>query len=181
MKISSFLFAFLLCCVFISCDDDDPEVPNEEELITVLNYVLTPMNGGTPVTLNFTDMDGDGGNDPVITGGTLAQNTTYSGQMDLLGVDESITEEIEEEDDEHQFFFNTNNLSGINIQYDDQDDNGNPVGLKTTLTTTGASTGTLTVILRHQPDKDASGVSDGVIDNAGGETDIEVTFDIDVQ
>ena len=34
----------------------------------------------------------------------------------------------------------------------------------------------MTVILRHEPDKAGAGVSDGDITNAGGETDIEVTF-----
>ncbi|HBK71516.1 MAG TPA: type 1 periplasmic binding fold superfamily protein, partial [Flavobacteriaceae bacterium] len=36
-------------------------------------------------------------------------------------------------------------------------------------------------ILRHEPNKSASGVSDGDITNAGGETDIEVIFNITVQ
>ena len=40
--------------------------------------------------------------------------------------------------------------------------------------------GTITVILRHEPDKDASGVSNGDITNAGGETDIEVVFNVEV-
>ena len=35
---------------------------------------------------------------------------------------------------------------------------------------------TMTVILRHEPNKAGAGVSDGDITNAGGETDIEVTF-----
>ena len=35
--------------------------------------------------------------------------------------------------------------------------------------------------LRHEPAKDASGVAAGDITNAGGETDIEVTFDVTVE
>jgi len=53
--------------------------------------------------------------------------------------------------------------------------------LANTLTTDAAGSGTITVILRHEPDKGASGVNDGDITNAGGETDIEVTFDVTVQ
>lgn len=93
---------------------------------------------------------------------------------------EDITEEIEEEDDEHQFFF-TSSVGGWSVSYDDADGEGNPVGLATKLTTTGAGSGSLTVILRHEPDKSASGVAGGSITNAGGETDIEVTFDVEVK
>ncbi|MFT7376933.1 MAG: hypothetical protein ACI88Z_000758, partial [Sphingobacteriales bacterium] len=56
-----------------------------------------------------------------------------------------------------------------------------PLGLQTTITTTDVGNGTLTVILRHEPNKSASGVANGDISNAGGETDIEVTFNITVQ
>ncbi len=56
------------------------------------------------------------------------------------------------------------------------DGNGNPVGLTFNLTTGDATTGSVTIILRHEPMKDASGVSDGDITNAGGETDISVTI-----
>ena len=41
--------------------------------------------------------------------------------------------------------------------------------------------GTITVTLRHEPNKDAAGVSSGDIANAGGETDIEVTFNVEIQ
>ena len=93
---------------------------------------------------------------------------------------ENIGEEVAEEDDEHQFFFQST-VAGLTVEYGDNDDNGNPLGLLTTVSTGVAGTGTLTVTLRHEPDKNAAGVSDGSIDNAGGETDIEVTFPIDVQ
>jgi len=180
------LFTFLASSfILTSCgDDDDPEIPNEEEVITTLRYTLTPDGGGDAVVLTFSDLDGDGGDDPEITGGTLATNTTYNGSMELLNETEDpaedITEEIEEEDDEHQFFFRTT-VNGLAVAYADQDDDGNPIGLRSTLTTGGAGTGSLTVILRHEPAKDATGVSDGDISEAGGETDIEVTFPINVE
>ena len=168
-----------------SCgDDEDPDIENEQEVITTLSYTLTPDGGGTAVVLNFTDLDGDGGNAPVITGGTLAANTTYTGSMELLNETEDpaedVTVEIAEEDDEHQFFFSTT-VAGLSVGYTDQDDDGNPIGLASSLTTGAAGTGNLTVILRHEPNKDGAGVSDGDIAEAGGETDIEVTFPIDVQ
>jgi hypothetical protein len=142
------------------------------------------VGGGTAVVMSFRDLDGDGGDAPVITGATLSANTSYTGTLDLLNEAETpvevITEEIEEEDDEHQFFFQTN-IAGLSVSYEDQDGDGNPVGLATSLTTTDAGSGTLTIILRHEPEKNAAGVKDGDPTNAGGETDIEVSFPVDVQ
>jgi len=175
--------ALAAIAISVSSCKKDPVIDNEEEVITTLNYTLTPASGGTAVTLSFEDLDGDGGNAPTITGGTLAANTTYSGSIELLDESsddvEDITEEVREEDEEHQFFFQT--TGGISVTYDDMDADGNPVGLANTLTTDAAGSGTITVILRHEPDKGASGVNDGDITNAGGETDIEVTFDVTVQ
>ena len=167
-----------------ACEKDDPVIPNEEELITTLTYTLTPSGGGATVTLSFRDLDGDGGNDPTIGGGTLAANKTYTGTLELFNEvetpRENITTEIQEEDEEHQFFFKSN-VDDLTIAYTDQDDDGNPVGLNTSLTTGEPSSGSITIILRHEPNKTASGVSSGDIANAGGETDIEVVFPIDVE
>ena len=60
--------------------------------------------------------------------------------------------------------------------YTDLDTENHPIGIMTRVTTGEPSEGLVTIILRHLPDKFASGVSDGDISNAGGETDIEVSF-----
>ena len=177
---------FISLISIMSCSDDpeDPIIENEEEVITTLTYTLTPSEGGSAVVLSYQDLDGDGANEPTITNGTLSAETTYSGALTLLNETESpaesITEEIEEEDADHQFFFVTT-VSGLSVAYADTDDDGNPVGLASTLTTGAAGSGNLTVTLKHEPDKSASGVSDGVITNAGGETDISVTWTITVE
>lgn len=180
--ISGFLFVALLS---FSCEKDDPVIPHEEELITTLNYQLVPQGGGDTVVLSFKDIDGEGGNAAVVTGGVLKANTTYDGSLSLLNESESpaesITEEIEEEDDEHQFFFEKAGGLDVDISYADADADGNPVGLSTTLVTGAASSGTLVITLKHEPSKSASGVSDGLIANAGGETDIEVSFNVEVE
>ena len=187
MKVLKLPLALLMILglLFASCgDDDDPEIPNEEEVITTLTYTLSPADNGPDVDLIFQDLDGDGGNAPTITGGTLAANTTYTGSLTFLNETESpaedITEEIEEEDEEHQVFFQTS-ITGLSVAYNDTDPNGNPIGLSTTVTTGDSGSGTLTIILRHEPNKSAAGVSDGDIINAGGETDIEVSFPVTVQ
>lgn len=177
-------FAIALLFSMTSCDPDDPDHIHEEELITTITYTLTPQGAGNVVQLKFQDLDGDGGNAPVYMTETLAANTVYSGSITLSNESETpsedITEEVEEEAAEHQFFFQTD-ISDLSVTYLDVDADGNPVGLETTLTTGDATNGQLTIILRHEPDKDGENVSQGDITNAGGETDINVTFDVTIQ
>jgi len=165
-------------------EPDDPVIPNEEEVITTLNFTLTPDGGGDAIVFSSYDEDGEGGSDAVITNATLAANTVYLASIELLNETEdpaeNITEEIEEEDEEHQFFFTTD-VDGMIVSYTDADENDNPIGLSTTVSSGAAATGELTIILKHEPDKFADGVSDGDMTNAGGETDIEITFTVTVE
>ena len=171
--------AFSLVVSFTSCDK---ESENEEELITTINYKLTPASGGSAITLQFKDTDGPGGKAPVISVSPLKVNTVYNGELTLLNESvspaEDITNEVKAEAKEHQFFFQS---SLVKIEYTDKDADGNPVGITSKLTTASAGTDKLKITLRHEPKKTASGVKDGNITNAGGETDIEVDFDITVQ
>lgn len=180
-KITLKLLALIAVFGFWSCsDDDDPAPIDEEETITTLTAVLAE-TGGSTVTLQSRDLDGDGPDAPVITvSGPLAANTTYTGAITLLNETESpaenITEEIEEEDDEHQFFFaTTGNINSVT--YADQDGDGNPVGLSFVLTTGDAGAATITITLRHEPKKP----NDGTLSDAGGETDIAQSFTLDIQ
>ncbi|MCD2258996.1 type 1 periplasmic binding fold superfamily protein [Psychroserpens luteolus] len=184
------ILAFILCtsALITSCsnDDDNPPPVNEEEVITTLTATLTPVGGGTEITLQTRDLDGDGPNPPVITvSGPLAVGTTYNGSLELLNETETpaelINTEILGEDDEHQFFFQSTN-SIATFTYSDTDGDGNPLGLEFTLTTAGsAGSGNITIILRHELDKNATGVSDGDITNAGGDTDIQTSFTVMLQ
>jgi hypothetical protein len=186
MTSKNFLSALILAAIllFAACEKGDPIIPNEEELITTLVYQLTPVGGGSTITLTFKDLDGDGGTPPVILGSTLQANQTYTATLDLLNEvaspAERITDEIRAEDEAHQFFFQSS-VPGLTVTYSDTDANQNPVGLSTTLSTGAIGSGSLTIILRHEPNKTASGVAEGDMTNAGGETDIEVIFPIDVQ
>ncbi len=180
-KITLKLLALIAVFGFWSCsDDDDPAPIDEEETITTLTAVLAE-TGGSTVTLQSRDLDGDGPDAPVITvSGPLAANTSYAGAITLLNETESpaenITEEIEEEDDEHQFFFaTTGNINSVT--YADQDGDGNPVGLSFVLTTGDAGAATITITLRHEPKKP----NDGTLSDAGGETDIAQSFTLDIQ
>lgn len=176
------LFSFLMM-TSQSCEKD-PVIPNEEELITTLRYTLTPSGGGQEIVFSFRDIDGDGGAAPVIQVDTLSNLSIYAGEIELLNESispaENITAEIEDEKVDHQFFYMVTGNNST-ITYTDLDTFGFPVGLKTSLFSGPAGQGTLTIVLRHRPDKIAAGVSDGNIMNAGGDTDIEVSFPLIIQ
>tara|TARA_R110000787_G_scaffold88545_3_gene187894 strand:+ start:2445 stop:3008 length:564 start_codon:yes stop_codon:yes gene_type:complete len=185
-KLNTFALLFLSISIFYSCgDNDDPQIVNAEEVITTITATLTPQAGGTAITLQSRDLDGDGPNVPVITvSGNFAANTTYTGVMEVLNETVSpaddVTEEVLEEGLEHQFFFTpTNNIA--TVTYSDMDEDGNPIGIEFTLTTTAAGTGDITITLIHEPNKGGVDVTSGDITNAGGETDAEATFTVTVQ
>lgn len=182
IKITKLLaILFISVFTFTACsddDDDDHDPDSEEELITTVNYTLT--NGSDVVTLKFSDPDGDGAIEPVYeVSGDLTANSTYTGMIELLNETESpaedITEEVKEEADEHEFFY-TSNISGLAITKTDADGNGNPLGVETSLITAGAGSGTLTIVLKHEPTKP----NDGSSSSARGSTDVEITFDVTI-
>ncbi len=186
MKTKHFIQGFLGSLLFItlSCSDDDNKNDNDQELITTVEFTLTSNTDANLVTtFSFRDLDGDGPNPPVIerTGAALQENHSYSGSLRFLNELETpvedITEEIEEEDDEHQIFYQIASTLGT-FSYVDFDVNGGPVGLRTTFLSGNAGSGNLRITLRHKPNKNAVGVASGDITNAGGETDIEVDFEI---
>jgi hypothetical protein len=178
------LIALLVIPVLFStsCSNDDAPV-NEEEVITTVRTTLT--GGGQVITLTSRDLDGDGPNAPVVTvSGNLVAGTTYTGSTEFLNEledpAEDITVEVEEEGADHQVFYQLPSSIGT-VTYTDTDANGRPIGLNFTLVAgTSGSTGTLTVTLRHLPNKTATGVAAGDITNAGGNTDAAVTFSVAV-
>ncbi|WP_306352083.1 type 1 periplasmic binding fold superfamily protein [Flavobacterium sp. '19STA2R22 D10 B1'] len=190
MKKFKLLSTSLLAVVlFASCSnsDDTPAPPvNEEEVISTLTAVFTPEGGGTAITLKTQDLDGDGPNAPVVTvSGSFIAGKTYNGNLTLLNelanpVD-NITTEITQEGVDHQFFFQSSTSLGA-FSYSDADANGKPIGLAFKFIA-GATpfTGTLTITLRHQPNKSGANVPNGDITNAAGETDVEATFPVSVQ
>ena len=191
MKKQIFLLPLLiLSLVFSGCSDDDDHDDhshpvNEQEVITTIEVTLT--DGDNTYVLTWEDLDGiDGPDEAVVTGGTMPAGT-YSGDIQLYNktVDPSdeeyvVTTEILEEDEEHQFFFNTINGLDATAVYTDMDSEGNPIGQQFGLTA-NVSSGGLNVVLLHEPDKNAAGVPDGDMTNAGGETDVDITFPITVQ
>lgn len=180
MKSFKYLYIPLLSIfIALSSCEKDPQIPNEEELITTVTYTLTPVSGGDPVIFSFRDLDGDGGQSPVVVLGRPKANTVYNAVVGLYNESvspvDTITNEVAAEGLEHQFFYTFSDVNTSFI-YTDFDTENHPIGISTKVTTGAPSEGLVTIILRHLPDKFASGVRDGDISNAGGETDIEVSF-----
>ncbi len=186
MKRSYYLIGALATILVGGCKDDNkPEPVNEEELITTVKLTFTPHDGGNAIVFSSTDLDGDGAQAPVVVNGILKDSTMYHLAVEFLNELESpaeeITAEVQQEGTEHQVFFSLAPTLDLNHSYDDADTEGNPIGLMNIFNTGAASTGDLSVILRHEPNKQASGVAAGDITNAGGVTDAEVEFEVIIE
>ncbi|GGG45602.1 hypothetical protein [Hymenobacter glacieicola] len=167
--------------LFSACskDNEDPTPDEDNEQITTVRYELTPAGGGSTITAQYRDVDGDGGAAPTITGLTLAPNTTYTGKVVLLDETknpaEDISAEVKQEADEHLLVYTLTGTS-VTITRTDKDKNNLEVGLESRLQTAAASAtaGTLRITLRHQP-----GTKNGTA--TPGDTDVEVDFPITVR
>lgn len=182
MKNIKFLTAVLFSSLLFTACTEEPHPVNEHEVITTMTITLQPDGGGDDIILKTYDSDGDGEEEPAVTvSGNLAANKTYNGSIELLNETEDpaedVTEEIEEEDKDHQFFYTVGSGLNVTTEYSNNDSDGNPLGTKFKLTTGEASSGALTFTLRHEPNKP----NDGSLDDAGGETDIETTFDVTIE
>jgi len=195
-----FLFSFVLLASALvlvsSCKKDDDEAPpeeNEEEIITDIILTFSPQGGGTPITATAQDPDGEGIQDLQITKEIeLAANTVYTMTISLENSIEmeDITTEVEEEGDEHMLFFaftdgifsdpsgdgNLDNRAD-DLNYNDTDKNGYPIGLSTTWTTGDATTGaSFKVVLKHQPD-----IKSATSGSGDGSTDLDLSWPVTIQ
>jgi hypothetical protein len=192
---------FTISCLgfLISCSEDDPKKEDTPELITKATLTFTPDGGGTTVVVTATDPDGEGVQDITVDGPiNLDVNKTYVLTIDLINelADPSdpeydITAEVEEEGDEHMFFFSwTNDVfsdptgnGNIDTRNDpvnytggsnSKDANNRPLGLTTTWASAASTaSGTFRVLLKHQP-----GLKSDTSDSNTGETDLDITFTI---
>ena len=189
--LNALLLALLLG--FASCNDDDvPAAENEEEVIDKVVLTFTPA-GGTALEFVAIDPDGEGSADFEKPPIELAANETYTLSIGVFNNEEGedIGAEILEEADEHMFFFGftaglfsspvgDGNIGagsrGDELNYDDEDANGFPLGLETIWQTGAAKTGTFRVILKHQPD-----IKSATSSSTEGESDIDLEWNITVE
>lgn len=181
-RLNYLLFAFVLIIFAAGCgEDEDPLIENEEEVITSVTLTLFPNGPQETVTFGFSDPDGDGGNDPVFsTDGQLVADASYRGQLSFANETGSIDAEIVDEGTDHQVFYETSGGVNLTLNYLDTDQALQALGLMTDFSTGATGSGQLKITLRHEPTKGPLVVINRP-DLAGGETDVEVTFDVTVQ
>lgn len=197
---NSILAVLMMTLIFTACSSDDdgvapPDAENPVEEFTDIEFIFTNIEDPEDETRGiWEDEDGFGPGEPVIIQHPeFKANTTYRltfiMENRLVTPVEDVTEEILDEDDEHQMFFEFSESlfsdpEGIgNIQdrdgpinYQDFDDNGLPLGLET-LWTTGEvqENASFRAVLGHQP-----GVKSETSTWDSGDIDWDITFTINV-
>jgi hypothetical protein len=173
-----------------SCESEDPVIENDEEVITDVTLRFTELddsgnNVGAPFDFVASDPQGIELGSPSIETVNLTRGKTYRMEILLYNsiADEDITEEVQEESDEHQFYFLGTAFVGspiLTYTYDDL--NGESLGLNGQVIVAqspGFNNANMRVVLRHDLDKSFPGADDPNFENfiqAGGETDLDITF-----
>lgn len=172
------LLTLSLSVFFSSCKKDDDQDPdNDQELITTVKVTLKKSDVDTGQTFEWKDIDGAGGQDPVIQTISVDPNSTYSMTVEFLDESknpaENITGEILEEAEDHMVLFIPEARLNFAVMSLDTDANNQLIGLENRVVTGTSSTGNLRIILKHQPDKTKPDTT--------GETDVDVTFPVTVR
>ena len=183
-------------CTFSSCTSEDPVPENDGELITDVTLTFQEIDAsgnsvGAP--FDFTASDAEGieiGSTPTVETVMLAKGKTYQMTIDVYNAvaGEDITEEIEAEGDEHQFYFLGSAFTSSPFLSYAYDDNGDElIGLKGIVTvqqSPGFNNANMQILLRHALDKNYPGADNPNFTNyaqAGGESDLDITFPVVVE
>lgn len=165
-------FSILLACALMVFSCKKGEVIPIEGVTTLRLIFSQP--GGNQITFEFKDIDGIGGNDPVIDEIQLPPLNVFNCRLEVLNESKIPVEDwsstINQRSGIHLFSYKVTNdvmrFSNLNT-----DESGKPFGF-TSLAATKNGIGTLTVIMKHDVDKNASNPI------ATGITDIEATFPV---
>lgn len=120
----------LTTITFVQCKDsgDDVEPDDENELITSVTLDFKEAGTGAMTSFSYKDADGDGGN-PASRFDTLMlkANTEYTMTIEFLDESKSpvedITEEVQEESDEHLLIYTASPATLLTYTYGDKDAN----------------------------------------------------------
>ncbi len=175
-KLLSTIFIVSILASSCSNDDDNPGVVNEEETITTVKLSVTESGATTSQVYTWTESNQDAI--------TLDANTSYNFKIQFLDESdpddvEDITEEVIAEKDEHFVFYQTT-VGGVtfdNAPDDTIDTDDIAINISTNWSTTDAATGIIRAFLIHEP----TSKSGDSRDDFGGETDIEVDFNVTVE
>lgn len=138
------------------------EEQNDNELITTVELRITESGTNNSTIFKWEDIDGPGGEDPIIQPVNLLPNKLYNVQVAFIDASqnppESITSEIVKENDVHRLYYEPDQSTGITVGSLDLDDNNLPLGLNCSWKTTGSGSGNMLITLRHYPNggKEAS-------------------------
>ncbi len=176
------LYATLLVVALLltsACKKKKPEEDNETEVITTIEITFKDSaNAANTKTFIWEDLDGEGGNVPNrIDSIIIDKSKTYITEVKVLDKTknpvEDITEEVKEEANDHQMYYNLSPATGVALSITDKDGNNLPLGLNTKMVVAATAIGkkTLNVILKHKPGAKAANDAASV-----GETDVDITF-----
>jgi hypothetical protein len=174
LKFSFFtLFAALLLSA--GCEKDKK---TQQENITKITVHLSG-SGGFDQEFSWSDPDGgDTGNASIDEIVIPAGTTDIQGHLFVLDESQNpvvdLSEEIEEEAEEHLFVYRLSGTALTQVNYNDVDANGKPLGLATKWTA-GTGAGSLNILLYHQPDTKDD------LSSPGGDIDFDITFQVKVQ
>jgi hypothetical protein len=173
-----------LSLLLTACDSTDPgeEGAGEEEVIS--NVTITLENEADNSTITAEAVFDEAGVVQSTETLTLTAGATYAGTIALRDrfAGENITEEIDEERDEHQFFYVPQGdvSDAFTIAITDTDSNDNPVGLEFTVSVAddASGSGDLRVVLGHYDERPKA--ADETVDDTP-ETDIDFTYPVTIE
>lgn len=181
-----YLPILMTAILFIACKKDGDIHPTDDnELITRVELKFTDVTAKTTLTYTFQDKDGDPKTAPEkFDKIVLNKGVTYSVSVGVYDDTKSpvmdITQEINEEADVHLFVYKATPASLLTTTILDKDKNGLPIGLSSSvLTQSTAGSGKLNLLLKHQPELNGVRVKTG--QEAGGSTDIDLLFDVEIK
>ena len=180
-----YLTIALVALALFNCKKEDEVEPvDDNELITRVDLIFTD-SANKSTTFSFQDKDGDSRTRPeTFAKIVLAKGQTYTLKIEVYDDTKTpaslISEEIEEESDVHLFVFKSNPAGLLSTTLTDKDVAGLPIGLLSTVKTAAtAGKGTYQVLLKHQPELNGVKVKTGK--EEGGSTDIDLSFEVEVQ
>ncbi len=184
MKSTTFWLSALTLAALLSlsfqCDETDRYEPLDENFTTLI-YSLTPQNGGPQVVLTWRDLDGEGGEPPLILGGKLSAHTTYNGSIALLDETQTparnLTSLLRLNERGHHLFFFQDGLNGLRLMNTTIDAGG----YRNQLVTAAATSGKITIVVGYLPQRTVQALVPTDVSNAGGYIEIEATFNIRVE